>query len=532
MRSLAGTASLVRLNLRLDRFRIPAWILVVGVLTFVTGVAFEELYPTAESRRQFAVTLANNLSLVALVGPAFDLSSIGGLVAWRLGGIAAVLVGLFGLLTVVRHTRAEEESQRLELVLAGKVGRIAPLAAAVIVAFANSVAIGAAMSAALLALDQEVAGSVAMGLGLACVGMIFAAVAAVTAQVSENARTSSTLAGVVLAASYLLRAVGDSAESDRLQRLSFASPVGWAQQVRPFGGERWWIFGMFAVLLFICLGTAYVLLTGRDFGAGIVEAKRGPARGGWLLRGPFGFAWRLHRGAVLAWTVGFAIAGSTFGALAEGIGDILDDAPQLRQIFETMGGGERLEDIFFSSILGMLAIIAAAYAVQATLRLRSEEASLRAEPVLSTKVGRVRWALSHMLPVVVGVVLVMGTAGAMAGLVHGLRRKDVAGTVVDVLVAALVQVPPVLVLAGLTLALFGLLPRFTFLAWVALVTFLLLGQLGETLNLDQWLLNLSPFSHTPLFADEVEVLPEVLLTGAAVVLAVAGLVGLRRRDIG
>lgn len=527
-----GTAALTRLNLRLDRFRIPGWILVFGVLTYVTGVAFEELYPTPESRRQFGATLVNNPSLVALVGPAFDLSSIGGLVAWRLGGIGATLTGLFGIMTVTRHTRAEEEAGRLELVMAGVVGRTAPVAAALIVSFGASLGIGAAVTVALLAIGQPAPGSIALGLAFACVGLIFAGLSAVTAQLSESSKTSSTLAGTVLAAAYLLRALGDSATSPGVELLSFASPVGWSQQVRPFAGERWWVFGMFAVLLFICAGTAYVLAGGRDLGAGLLQPRRGPARGGTLMRGPFGLAWRLHRGAIIAWTAGFAIAGGVFGTLAGGIGDLLDDSPQLREIFESLGGGGRLEDIFFSSVLGLLAVIASAFVVQATLRLRSEETGYRAEPVLATQVGRIRWGASHLLPVTVGAFSIMAAAGAGAGFVHGLKTGDVAGVTVDVLVTSVMQVPAVLVLAGLTLALIGIVPRLSFAAWIALVGFLLLGQLGPTLQLDQWLMNLSPFSHVPLASEDAQALPALLLLSAAAFLAALGLAGLRRRDIG
>ncbi|MEX2586472.1 MAG: ABC transporter permease [Actinomycetota bacterium] len=532
MSSLAGTATLIRLNLRLDRFRLPAWVLTFGVLTYLTGVAFEELYPTVGSRRELGTTLVNNPALVAMVGPAFDLSSIGGLVAWRLGGVASVLTGLFAVFTVTRHTRAEEEAQRLELVMAGVVGRIAPLAAALMVSFAGSLTIGGAVAAALVALGQPAAGAMALGLGIACVGLTFAGVSAVTAQLTTNARTSSALAGTTLAAAYLIRAVGDSASSGRMELLSFASPVGWAQQVRPFAGERWWIFAMFATLLFICAGTAYVLITGRDLGAGVFEPRRGPARGGALTLGPFGLAWRLHQGSIAAWTVGFAITGAVFGSLAEGIGDLLDDTPQLREIFDSMGGGGLLEDVFFSSVLGLLAVVASAFAVQATLRLRSEETGYRAEPVLATKVGRVRWALSHMLPVTVGVLSMMAVAGASAGLVHGLRTGDAAGAALNILSTALTQVPAVLVLAGLTLALFGVAPRLIFLAWVALTAFLLLGQLGPILSLDQWVMNLSPFSHVPFTSDDPELLPAALLTTTALLLTAVGLTGLRRRDIG
>ncbi|HVL52182.1 MAG TPA: ABC transporter permease, partial [Actinomycetota bacterium] len=112
---LAGTGRLVRLAIRLDRVRLAVWIVAMATLTFAVASAFQELYPTIDSRRLFADTLGRTPALVALTGRGFNLLSIGGLTSWRIGGFGATLVGLLGIFTVVRHTRAEEEAGRLEL---------------------------------------------------------------------------------------------------------------------------------------------------------------------------------------------------------------------------------------------------------------------------------------------------------------------------------------------------------------------------------------------------------------------------------
>ena len=86
---------------------------------------------------------------------------------------------------------------------------------------------------------------------------------------------------------------------------------------------------------------------------------------------------------------------------------------------------------------------------------------------------------------------------------------------------------------GIAVALFGLLPRLSSAAWGAVALFLLLGQFGAALRLDQPLLDLSPFTHIPKVpGHEIGPVPLVWLTAVTVVLTVAGLAGLRRRDIG
>jgi ABC-2 type transport system permease protein len=106
--ALTGTAHLVRLALRLDRIKLPVWILALAVMTASTASAFEGLYDTVSERVAFAATVTANPALSALLGPIFDPTTTGGLTAWRIGAIFGVLGGLMGHQTVMRHTRAEE----------------------------------------------------------------------------------------------------------------------------------------------------------------------------------------------------------------------------------------------------------------------------------------------------------------------------------------------------------------------------------------------------------------------------------------
>jgi len=126
----------------------------------------------------------------------------------------------------------------------------------------------------------------------------------------------------------------------------------------------------------------------------------------------------------------------------------------------------------------------------------------------------------------------LASAGLAMGLTHGLNTGDVGRELPRVLAGAMVQLPAVWVLAGVTIVLFGLLPRLAAVSWGALAICLLLGMVGAALQFDQWLLDISPFTHLPrLPAGEVSAAPLVWLSALAVALAVAGLAGFRRRDV-
>lgn len=530
MTALVGTRELVRLGARRDRILLPIWLYVLVILAVGTAYSFKGLYPTVASRLPFAAEVSHNGGLKALTGPTFDLTSIGGLTAWRIGASAGLLIGLMNIFTVVRHTRAEEQDGRLELIGAGVVGRQAPLAAALSLVIGTDLLIGAVIAVAMIVLGQPVPGSVALGVGLAFVGIAFAGIAAVAAQLTESSRAANGLASAVLGAAYLCRAIGDSAAG--VTWFSWLSPIGWGQQVRPYAGERWWVLLLPIALTVGTIALASWLVLRRDHGAGLVAARPGPARARGLDT-PLALAWRLQRGSLLAWAIGFAVVGGALGGVAQDMAGLVDTSPQLQRIVAELGGVNGIVDQFLAAMLGILGLVAAVFTVQAVLRLRGEETALRAEPVLAAKVGRMGYAGSHLAIAAAGGAGLLAVGGLVMGLAHGLRTGDVGGAVGSVLVGALVQVPATWVLAGLTLALFGLVPRLALGGWAALVLCLLLGQLGPTLHVPQWAMDVSPFTHVPkLPGGQLTGTPIGWLLVVGVLLALAGLIGFRRRDIG
>jgi ABC-2 type transport system permease protein len=528
--SLTGLWPMIRLALRRDRIWWPAWIAFISVLVVATAGAFESLYPTAQSRSGLGSTLGANPSFRALYGPAFDLSSAGGFTAWRMGGFAAAFIALMSLLAVIRHTRAEEEAGRLELLRSGVVGRHAPLTAALLVTIGANVALAAIVTVGLISENTSMTGALALGLGFLGCGIVFAGVGAVTAQISENARPARGMAVSVLGLAYLLRAVGDS--SGTAAWLSWLSPIGWVQQTRAFAGERWW-----TLLLLLVVGVALIVLAvslegRRDFGAGLRPSPLGPDRAAAGLSTAAGLAWRLQRGSLLAWTIGVAIFAGAIGSVANGVLDIFKGNPRLEEIVQRLGGGQSLIDAFFSAVLPVMATVATMHSVQSMLRLRSEETETRAEQVLGTAVTRTRLLGSHLAHAVASPPILMTAIGLSAGGAYAASVHDVS-KVWAVLGGALVLIPAMWVFTGVTLALIGMAPERSALAWGALGACGVLGQLGPILQLPEKVLRISPFTNVPkLPGADLEIIPLAVLLVIAAVLTALGVSGFRRRDIG
>lgn len=529
--SLAGTGTLVRLALRRDRIILPAWVFGFVSMAAVSTSATIGLFPTVESRISEAASLNGTPALVAMYGKVYDATSLGSVAMIKMGGFGSAMVALLSIILVGRHTRAEEESGRLELLGATVVGRYAPLVAALTAMALANIAVGGSTAIALIAVGLPVLGSFGFGIAWIAVGLAFGAAAGVAVQLSRSAHMATTMSVAFLGIVYLLRAIGDTAKAGGLTWLTWLSPIGWGQQLRPFAGERWWVLVVFVAFTIAAVASGVALSARRDLGAGIIPDRPGPGIASARLNSPLALAWRMQRGTLLAWTIGFGFVGYIFGGIASSVGSLLD-SPQAREWIMRIGGEKGLTDAFLATELSIMGLIASAYGVMAMLRLHSEESSVRAEPLLATSVSRTRWVASHLILAVGGTAVIMMTAGLTAGIAHAARTGR-AGEVLRVFGAALVQLPAQLVVIGIVLAAFGIASRLAVLGWGCLVTLLFVGELGPMIPLNQWAMDVSPFTHVPkLPGPAFHTTPLIALTAVAIALGTAGLVGFSRRDVG
>jgi ABC-2 type transport system permease protein len=527
--SFSGTLGLLRLYLRRDRIVLPAWVLLLSIplgAVYVGSIA--AVYPTQADRASFAATIMASPAQRALYGNVYG-DSLGATGIWK-AGMFHVLIAVAVILTVVRHTRADEESGRTELIDSTAVGRYASLTAALLLAGGAAIMTGVLGTASLLPLDVPAAGSLAFGLALACTGLVFTAVAAVTAQLSSSARFARGAAFGALATAFTVRAVGDA--SSRAASLSWLSPLGWSLQVRPYAGDRFWVLLLHVALTAVLIAVAYHLLARRDVGAGLMADRPGAPRAGSGLRGVATLAWRLDRGSLVLWTVGLCLYGLLIGSVVNGIGGEIGNSQSARDVVGRLGGSDQMEQAFIAVAFGMLGMVAAAFAISLTLRLHQEESAQRAETLLAGAVSRTRWLASHLVLTILGTAVAMMVAALVAGLTYGAAAGDVAAKLPTVLGTAAVQLPAVWLLVAVTVALFGLLPRFTPVAWGVLVTFIAVYLLGSLSNSPQWLLDLEPFTHVPhVGLGDFSATPLLWLLVIDTALIALGAMAFRRRDL-
>jgi ABC-2 type transport system permease protein len=523
--SLEGTGTLLRFAVRRDRVRLPVWVAAGALLVATQSVSSQALYDSPQDLAAYEASVGSNAATIALAGPPVGLDTVAGAVAFEISAFVVVVAVLMAMFTTARHSRADEEAGRTELLRATRVGRHAPLLAAVLAAAIGCAATALAIGVAGTATGLPAVGSFLLGASVGAAGLVFTGLTAVVAQVTGSARTTYGVVGAVLALVFVLRAVGDVQGNG----LVWVSPMGWAQATHPFSGDRWWPLLPCLGATVALLGLAGALLDRRDLGAGLVASRPGAAGASRALLSPLGLALRLQRGALAGWAVGLALLGLVYGGLAESVETLFAGNPEARAFLPDAAS---LVDAYLATTLAVTALLAAAYAVSAVLRARAEESAGRAEPVLAAAVSRPAWLGGHATVALLGSAVVLLASGAATAAVRAAATGDGA-EFGRLLAASLGYLPAVWVVAGVALAVLGLLPRAAAaVAWAAVAYVAVTTMFAGSFDWPGWVDDLSPIAWTPAVpVEDWSAVPLAVLTAVAAGLVAVGLGAFRRRDL-
>ncbi|TCC66539.1 multidrug ABC transporter permease [Kribbella pittospori] len=512
----------------MDLRNIAPWVMLISALSASSVLAYAWIFPDPADRASLATALGGNPALSLIFGPARDLTTSDGFNAWRAGQLGAFFAGLMSILIVVRNSRADEDSGQAELIASGVLARQSRLAVAVFMAAIASVALGVVCFLLTIACGGGITATLILSATFTASGLMFAGLAAVTAQLGSDARTASSLAIAILGICYVVRGYIDT--SGASDWATWLTPLGWLEKTGPATDNNPWPLLLCLALAVVLVAAAFVLQGRRDFGQGLIASRPGPAEAG-IVGTVWGLAFRLNRGSLIAWLIAFAGLGLVFGNLATSIGDIVADNPAMAGIIASGATStDELTFAFLVTILQIIAIIAAVMGVQVILRIYAEEIDYRVEPLLAGSLRRHTYLASNVLVALAGSAVALLVAGVGLGLVASARDDAVA--VGDVVRQALVTIPAVWVLIGLAVATVGAAPTRRLVAWLGIVATFGLTILGPTFNLPDWALDISPLRHVPnVTAASPDWTGLAWLCGIAVLFTTIGFVGYRRRDI-
>jgi ABC-2 type transport system permease protein len=498
------------------------------VYSFVQPVGYRRVYTTTASREEFARSFGANPGLRLLYGEPHNVATVDGYTAWRVGGVLAIAAAVFGLLASVRALRGEEEAGRAELTLAGIVSRRTAYLSAMAAIAAATLILWAAEFAGFAFGGLPLAGSAYLALATISVIPVFAGAGAVASQLASTRRIALEIGGGAIALFFLLRVIADTVAGAGWLR--WLTPLGWAEEMRPFAGPRPVVLLLPIVASAVLLVLAERLGATRDIGSGLL-----PERGGGtslrLLSSPTAQALRSQRDSLIAWAGSFAVFAFILGVVSSSVSSS-GIPPGVDKQIAKLGAGS------ITSASGYLALIFFVYVLGVSLFVcaqlgsaRREEAGQQLETLLALPVGRTGWLAGRLLLAAGGAVVIALLIGLLtwAGVVAG----GTSGSLGQMLEAGANCLPVAALFLGLATLAYAAAPRAAAaISYGLLVLSFLWQAVGALLGAPSWLVGLSPFEHVGLVpAEPFRAVDAVVMIGIGVAAAAVGLAVFRRRDL-
>lgn len=525
-----NTGNLIRFILRRDRFRLLIWLFSLSAITLLVAKSFTALYSTAGERQAIAETMRNP-AMSAMVGRGYGLDNYtnGAMMAHQMLLFTAIAVAIMSILFVARHTRAEEEDGRLELIRSLPTGRLSSLSATIIVMFGINTLLALVTGFGLYALRIEsidLKGSLLYGAALGAIGIFFTAATAVFAQLAESSRGATGLSFILLGLAYLIRAAGDVGN----EILSWFSPLGWVLSAEVYVNNYSWPILLTVGVAIILVILALYLNAIRDLAAGFLRSKRGREYASPFLQSPTGLMLRLQRTGLVTWAIGMYILGASYGSVLGDLEAFFEGNDMLEDLLTPIEGFSLTEQ-FIAMLMSIMAMFCTIPALLAMLKLVEEERKNRTEHLLSRAVSRTRLiGSSYLASTIIAFVMLSLTVLGLwsAGVItmeSGIAFSALYG-------AAIVYLPAMLVMIGVAMLFVGYVPKLKGFVWIYLLYSFVVVYLGGLFQFPEWLSKLTPFGHIPqLPVEDLDFMKISILTMIAIGLMIVGIIGYNRRDI-
>lgn len=526
---MAAASAIARRAFRDARVRTISFAYLFALYAYIQPVGYRHAYPTLAAREAFAHSFAGNAAIRLFYGYPYDPVTVGGYSAWRVGGTLAIVAPVFGLLAAVRALRTEEDAGRAELVLAGAVGRRTAYLSAMAAIAAATLILWLAELAGFVAGGLPAGGSAYLSLATASLVPVFAGVGALASQLAPTRRLALELGSATIGLFLLLRVIADT--SSGAGWLRWATPLGWAEELRPFTGARPLVLALPLAASALTLIAAARIAAGRDVGTGLIGARDSAAPRLRLLSSPIAQALRGERGGLIVWlscTGAFALILGIVSASISSAGI----SKSVEREFAKLGSGSIVTPTGYLSFVFIFFILAVSlFACAQVGAARQEEAEERLETLLAKPVGRRAWLGGRLLLAAAAAVAISLVAGALTW--AGAASQGVHVSLARMLEAGANSLPVALLFLGVAALAYAVVPRAGSGIAYALVTVAFLWDLvGSLLGVPKWLVEATPFDHVGF------VPAQAFRAGAAAVMLAIGLLAalaalelFRRRDL-
>jgi ABC-2 type transport system permease protein len=500
-----------------------------AIYAYIQPVGFRHAYPTLAGRLSFVHSFGNNDAIRLFYGYPYDASTVGGYSAWRVGGTLAIVAAVFGVLAAARALRTEEDAGRMEIVLAGVLSRRTAFASAMVAIAAGLFAMWVAETAGFLLASLPAGESAYLALATVSVAAVFVGVGAVVCQLAPTRRVALELGSAVVALSLLARVIADT--SSGVAWLRWATPLGWAEAMRPFAKPQPLVLALPVATTLALLWVAARISAGRDVGTGLLASRDTAPPRLRLLSSPGAQALRSELGSLLVWASSIGAFALVLGLVSSSISSA-GISKSIKEEVARFGVGSIATPTGYLSFVFIFFVLAVSlFACAQVGAARQEEADEQLEALLALPVGRVRWLTGRLLVAVGGAVALSLVAGVLTW--AGASAQGVSISFTRMLEAGANCLPVSLLFLGVAALAYALVPRASAGITYGLVTVAFMWQLVSSLfSVPKLLREATPFAHVGLVPTQsFRVGAAAAMLGIGLVAVLAALAVFRRRDL-
>ncbi|EUJ33742.1 tetronasin resistance transmembrane protein [Listeria floridensis FSL S10-1187] len=518
--------------LKRDWKKIIFWIAGLGLFSGAFVPAFKEIAKGSGLIGMFETM--RNPAMIAMVGPtsithAADYT-IGAMYAQEMLLFCGLFAAIISSLHVIGHTRKEEDLGLTELVRSFSVGRQANSIAVMLETLLINILLGLVIGGIMTSFQVDTItaeGAFLFGLSIAGAGILGAVIALFCAQIMPSSSGATGAALSLLGLLYILRASTDTTNVD----LSTFNPMSWTYLTYPFTENHWFllifqlIFGLVIVLL------SFWLEGKRDMGDGYLPQREGRAHAKRFLLSVPGLLFKLNKGTIFGWLVGFIVMGAAYGSIYGDMQSFLKGNDLIKQMFSH--SHVSLEESFTSTIIIVMISLSAILPIAIVNKLYSEEVHRRFSQLFSTKVTRAKIYWTGMiLATLAGTTAILFSSASLGGAAISSMGGSSKMAFPDFFAAGFNFFPAVLFFIGLAGFFLGWLPKFGKIGYIYLGYSFMLNYFGGILNLPNWFAKTAIQTWFPrLPVDQFDLATFLTITAISVALLILGYFGYKRRDL-
>ena len=523
-----GTKELLYLYFKRDRFRLPILILLPVFILFFHIITMISL-SAGKDMVSFLSEFNEDVLISAVHGPIMSLDFVGAAL-WRAASPITLFLGIGVILTVIRHTRTDEETGRTELIRSFRVGRYANLTAAMLIVVLLTLLSSLLLTIPMKMIGGNTKGVFIFGATIFLAGIFYGGVGLLACQLKSSSSDARNIGIVFLGLSLLINILNNMSGGDTF--LKWLSPIAWTRITTPFsGGSVLGLVGCFAISIVPIL-LAYILSTKRDIGGAIFMNQTGPSEAKQTFNNPLALAWRTHKGMFKGWLVAMILVIGAFASISPSM------SGSISSLFAEIAGdnwmdGMNVDLLFLSIMIYILSIFVGIYSLIAMNNLKKEEIDGRNEIILDKNINRKSYMFSFILAALFGSAIILTAIGLTGGIVYSMVINSFGRELWQILIMGISKIPAVWILIGAFSVFYGFFPKLTDICWAIWGFFSFLEIAWEGGIIEWSLMRLSPFasSHYTIHVDNLSIplLIGILITSG--ILIFMGLANYQRRDI-